>query len=55
MECIKMGKTIFNKENIQLNAAIGTKEEAIRLTGGILVKEGYVDSTILKKCLREND
>ncbi|MDR4944976.1 PTS sugar transporter subunit IIA [Neobacillus cucumis] len=46
-----MGKTIFNKENIQLNAAIGTKEEAIRLTGGILVKEGYVDSNYIEKML----
>jgi PTS system mannitol-specific IIA component len=51
MECIEMAKTIFNKDNIQLNTAVGTKEEAIRLTGGILVKEGYVDPNYIEKML----
>ncbi|MCK7606492.1 PTS sugar transporter subunit IIA [Geobacillus stearothermophilus] len=34
--------SILNKENIVLNAQPKTKEEAIRLAGEVLVKQGYV-------------
>jgi mannitol PTS system EIIA component len=47
----KMSKSILSKENILLNAAVGTKEEAIRLTGSILVEKGYVDSNYIDKML----
>ena len=40
-----MTKDILAKENIQLNQAFTTKEEAIRYAGGILVDNGYVESS----------
>lgn len=46
-----MSKSILSKENILLNAAVGTKEEAIRLTGSILVEKGYVDLNYIDKML----
>ena len=35
-------KSIFNEDNIRLNASFATKEEAIRAAGQILVDNGYV-------------
>ena len=35
-------KSIFNEDNIRLNAAFATKEEAIRAAGQILADNGYV-------------
>ncbi|NWQ44479.1 PTS sugar transporter subunit IIA [Bacillus sp. EB106-08-02-XG196] len=46
-----MSKSILSKENILLNAAVGTKEEAIRLAGSILVEKGYVDVNYIDKML----
>lgn len=50
-----MSKSVLSKENILLNQSVDTKEEAIRLTGSILVKEQYVDSNYIEKMMeREN-
>jgi PTS system mannitol-specific IIA component len=46
-----MSNSILTKENILLNTTIGTKEEAIRLTGSILVDKGYVDASYIDKML----
>ncbi|MEH7075862.1 PTS sugar transporter subunit IIA [Neobacillus drentensis] len=46
-----MPNAILAKENILLNASVGTKEEAIRLTGSILVDKGYVDANYIEKML----
>lgn len=46
-----MTKSILAKENILLNTVVGTKEEAIRLTGSILVEKGYVDASYIEKML----
>ncbi|MFF2448870.1 PTS sugar transporter subunit IIA [Neobacillus sp. NPDC058068] len=46
-----MTKSILAKENILLNTAVGTKEEAIRVTGRILVEKGYVDANYIEKML----
>ena len=46
-----MTKSILAKENILLNTAVGTKEEAIRVTGSILVDKGYVDANYIEKML----
>lgn len=46
-----MTKSILANENILLNTAVGTKEEAIRLTGRILVEKGYVDASYIEKML----
>ncbi|MEQ2529480.1 PTS mannitol transporter subunit IIA [Robertmurraya yapensis] len=43
--------SVFAKENILLNTAVVTKEEAIRLTGNILVEKGYVDADYIEKML----
>ncbi|WP_449619527.1 PTS sugar transporter subunit IIA [Robertmurraya sp. Marseille-Q9965] len=43
--------SIFAKENILLNTAVETKEEAIRLTGSILVENGYVEADYIEKML----
>jgi mannitol PTS system EIIA component len=48
---MNMTKSIFSKENILLNATAGSKEEAIRMTGSILVEKGYVDSNYIEKML----
>lgn len=42
---------ILSKENIKLNVSVGTKEEAIRLTGSILVDKGYVDAGYIDKMM----
>ncbi|WML42656.1 PTS sugar transporter subunit IIA [Neobacillus sp. PS3-40] len=50
-----MSKSILTKENIQLNATVGTKEEAIRLTGSVLVEKGYVDASYIEKMLEREE
>ena len=50
-----MSKAILAKENILLNAVIGSKEEAIRLTGSILVDKGYVDADYIEKMLEREE
>jgi mannitol PTS system EIIA component len=47
----KMTNTILTNDNILLNAAVGSKEEAIRLTGSILVDKGYVEASYIEKML----
>lgn len=46
-----MTTAILKKENIVLNAKLATKEEAIRFTGEVLVKQGYVDESYIEKML----
>ncbi|MFP5115843.1 PTS sugar transporter subunit IIA [Bacillaceae bacterium C204] len=50
-----MSKAILAKENILLNASVGSKEEAIRLTGSILVDKGYVDVDYIEKMLKREE
>lgn len=50
-----MSMAILAKENILLNASIGSKEEAIRLTGSILVDKGYVDTDYIEKMLEREE
>lgn len=50
-----MSKAILTKENILLNASVGSKEEAIRLTGSILVDKGYVDADYIEKMLEREE
>jgi PTS system mannitol-specific IIA component len=50
-----MSMAILTKENILLNASIGSKEEAIRLTGSILVDKGYVDADYIEKMLEREE
>lgn len=46
-----MAKEVLSKNNIDLNVTLNGKEEAIRYTGGILVNNGYVESTYVDKML----
>src|SRR5699024_3378029 len=50
-ECFIMAKEILTTDNIELNVAFSTKEEAIRHTGDILVKNGYVETSYVEKML----
>jgi mannitol PTS system EIIA component len=50
-----MSKAIFTKENILLNESVATKEEAIKLAGIILVKNGYVDESYIEKMLEREE
>jgi mannitol PTS system EIIA component len=50
-----MSKAILAKENILLNASVESKEEAIRLTGSILVDKGYVDADYIEKMLEREE
>lgn len=50
-----MSKAILAKENVLLNASVGSKEEAIRLTGSILVDKGYVDANYIEKMLEREE
>ncbi|WP_025950848.1 PTS sugar transporter subunit IIA [Geobacillus thermocatenulatus] len=47
--------SILNKENIVLNAQPKTKEEAIRLAGEVLVKQGYVDPAYVDAMLEREE
>ncbi|MFS0750709.1 PTS sugar transporter subunit IIA [Oceanobacillus sp. 1P07AA] len=46
-----MAKEILGKENIQLGVEFSSKEEAIRYTGEILFRNGYVEETYIEKML----
>lgn len=46
---------ILSKENVILNASVETKEEAIRLTGSVLVDKGYVDESYIEKMLEREE
>jgi mannitol PTS system EIIA component len=50
-----MANNILTSENILLNASVGSKEEAIRLTGSILVDKGYVDASYIEKMLEREE
>lgn len=43
--------TVLANENILLNQTVSSKEEAIRLTGSILVDKGYVDAGYIDKMM----
>lgn len=46
-----MANSILAKDNIQLNTTVNSKEDAIRLTGKILVEKGYVEPNYIEKML----
>ncbi|UAL48095.1 PTS sugar transporter subunit IIA [Sutcliffiella horikoshii] len=46
---------ILAKENILLNTSIGTKEEAIKKTGQLLVDRGYVEEAYIEKMLEREE
>ena len=50
-----MEKEVLSIDNINLNIALGNKEEAIRYTGGILVDNGYVDADYIEKMLEREE
>jgi mannitol PTS system EIIA component len=50
-----MSQSILATENIRLNETVGTKEEAIRLTGSVLVEKGYVDASYIEKMLEREE
>ncbi|MCK6255245.1 PTS sugar transporter subunit IIA [Fictibacillus sp. KIGAM418] len=43
--------SVLTKENILLNAEVESKENAIRLTGNLLVENGYVEPQYIEKML----
>lgn len=46
---------ILSLENILMNQVIKTKEEAIRLTGKLLVERGYVQKNYIEKMLEREE
>ncbi|BAC14557.1 PTS sugar transporter subunit IIA [Oceanobacillus iheyensis] len=50
-----MAKEILSKENIQLGVEFSSKEEAIRYTGEILFRNGYVEQTYIEKMLEREE
>ncbi|AIE58704.1 PTS sugar transporter subunit IIA [Bacillus methanolicus] len=50
-----MALPILSTDNILLNAEIENKESAIRLTGNVLVENGYVDSAYIEKMLEREE
>ncbi|SDJ81423.1 PTS sugar transporter subunit IIA [Sediminibacillus albus] len=50
-----MAKEILTKDNVDLNASVNGKEEAIRYTGNILVKNGYVEEAYVDKMLEREE
>ncbi|WP_077615787.1 PTS sugar transporter subunit IIA [Caenibacillus caldisaponilyticus] len=46
-----MTNSILNEQNILLNQAFASKEEAIRETGKLLVERGYVEEAYIDKML----
>lgn len=50
-----MAKEILATDNIVLNATFAGKEEAIRYVGEILVKNGYVKKSYVKKMLEREE
>ncbi|MFT9600222.1 PTS sugar transporter subunit IIA [Mesobacillus sp.] len=47
--------SILTKENIVLNKSLNTKEEAIKLTGSVLVERGYVEPSYIEKMLEREE
>ncbi|MGG1572634.1 PTS sugar transporter subunit IIA [Fictibacillus sp. NRS-1165] len=43
--------SVLTKDNILLNAEVDSKDNAIRLTGGLLVENGYVEPQYIEKML----
>lgn len=50
-----MNKDVLTPANIELNAAPANKEEAIRNTGELLVRNGYVDKEYIEKMLEREE
>lgn len=50
-----MTLAILSAENIILNKALATKEEAIRFTGQVLVDRGYVEPIYVEKMLEREE
>ncbi|WP_088052341.1 PTS sugar transporter subunit IIA [Virgibacillus dakarensis] len=50
-----MTKEILSKDNIQLNVTLRDEEEAIRYTGDILVRNGYVEASYVEKMLEREE
>lgn len=50
-----MAKEILSKENVQLGVEFSSKEEAIRYTGEILYRNGYVEQTYIEKMLEREE
>lgn len=48
-------KDILVKESILLNQEIGSKEEAIRMAGELLVRNGYVKANYIEEMLKRED
>jgi len=46
---------VLSKENIQLNKAVDTKENAIKMTGELLVARGYVQPSYIEKMLAREE
>lgn len=47
--------SILTKENILLNKSFNTKEEAIKLTGSVLVDRGYVEPSYIEKMMEREE
>jgi mannitol PTS system EIIA component len=47
--------SILTKENILLNKSLNTKEEAIKLTGSVLVDRGYVEPSYIEKMMEREE
>jgi mannitol PTS system EIIA component len=50
-----MSNSILSTENILLDVTVNSKEEAIKLTGSILVDKGYVDPSYIGKMLEREE
>lgn len=50
-----MAKEILTEDNIILNQTFKDQEEAIRFTGDILVKQGYVEPLYIEKMLAREE
>jgi mannitol PTS system EIIA component len=50
-----MSMAVLKKENIVLRASVADKTEAIRLTGNILVNQGYVEPSYVDKMFEREE
>jgi mannitol PTS system EIIA component len=50
-----MSNSILSTENILLDVTVNSKEDAIKLTGSILVDKGYVDPSYIGKMLEREE
>lgn len=50
-----MSLPVLSKENIQLNKKVDTKENAIKMTGELLVAKGYVQPSYIEKMLEREE